>query len=84
MIQDKSEALSSFVEVIDGFLGNNESPNYKEIVANMVENYKKLGCNLSVKLYFLDFFGLFSENLRAVSENQEERFHQDIKAMERR
>ncbi|CAG9830684.1 unnamed protein product [Diabrotica balteata] len=36
------------------FVENNKSPNYKEIVANMVENDKKLGCNMSDKLHFLD------------------------------
>lgn len=85
MTQDESEAWSSFVEVIDGFLGNNKTPNYKEIVASMVENYKKLGCNMSVKLHFLDsHVDSFPENLGAVSEEQGERFHQDIKEMERR
>lgn len=85
MTQDESEAWSSFVEVIDDFLGNNKSPNYKEIVAKMVQNYKKLGCNMSVKLHFLDsHVDYFPENLGAVSEEQGERFHQDIKEMERR
>lgn len=85
MTQDESAAWSSFVEVIDGLLGNNKSPDYKEIVANLVENYKKLGCNMSVKLRFLDsHVEYFPENLGDVSEKQGGRFHQDIKEMERR
>ncbi|CAG9831070.1 unnamed protein product [Diabrotica balteata] len=51
----------------------------------MVENYKKLGCNMSVKLYFLDsHVDYFPENLRAVSKELEARFYQDIKEMKRR
>ncbi|CAG9829742.1 unnamed protein product [Diabrotica balteata] len=79
MTQDESESV---VELIDGFLGNNKSPDYKEIVANMVENYKKLGCNMGVKLHFLDYHvDYFPENLGAVSVELEKRFYQDIKEM---
>uniref|UniRef100_A0A2H1VH01 SFRICE_031576 n=1 Tax=Spodoptera frugiperda TaxID=7108 RepID=A0A2H1VH01_SPOFR len=85
MTQDESEAWSSFIEVIDDLLGNIKSSNYKEIVAKMLQNYKKLGCNMSVKLHFLDsHVDYFPENLGIVSEEQGERFHQDIKEMERR
>ncbi|GBM26481.1 hypothetical protein AVEN_206169-1 [Araneus ventricosus] len=40
---------------------------------------------MSLKVHFLDsHLDYFSENLGAVSEEQGERFHQDIKEMERR
>jgi hypothetical protein len=54
---------------------------YDTIFANLLEKFKVLGCLMSLKIHFLnshlDFFG-------AVSEGQGERFHKDIKEMERR
>jgi hypothetical protein len=48
----------------------------------MLENYKVLGCKMSLKLHFLfSHFDQFPENLGAVSEEKGERFHQDIKEM---
>ncbi|GBO02470.1 hypothetical protein AVEN_266198-1 [Araneus ventricosus] len=45
----------------------------------------KLGCSMSLKVHFLDsHLDYFPENLVAVSEEQSEIFHQDIKEMERR
>ena len=51
----------------------------------MLQKYKVLGCKMSLKLHFLfSHLDQFPENLGAVSEEQGERFHQDIKEMERR
>jgi len=50
----------------------------------MLKNFKKLGCNMSVKLHYLhSHLDWFPDNLD-VSEEQGERFHQDIKEMEKR
>ncbi|GFX31140.1 uncharacterized protein TNCV_2026431 [Trichonephila clavipes] len=78
-------AWNSFKLVVKGFLGNKKDPNYKSLVAELLQNYKILGCNISVKVHFLhSHLDYFPENLGAVSEEQGERFHQDIKEMERR
>lgn len=78
-------AWVSFKEVVSKFLGNNKDPNFKAIVENMLQNMKELGCSMSLKLHFLhSHLDFFPENLGAVSEEQGERFHQDIKEMERR
>ncbi|GFU88997.1 uncharacterized protein TNCV_2894451 [Trichonephila clavipes] len=70
---------------ICGFLGNKKDPNYKALVAELLQNYKILGCNMSVKVHFLySHLDYFPENLGAISEEQGECFHQDIKEMERR
>jgi len=70
----------SFKGTVKNFLGNKKSENYKEIVAEMVENFRVLGCNMNLKLHFLDsHIDYFPMNLGAYSEEQEERFHQDIK-----
>ncbi|GFT51488.1 uncharacterized protein TNCV_51121 [Trichonephila clavipes] len=81
----EKNAWNSFKLVVTGFLGNKKDPNYKALVAELLQNYKILGCNMSVKVHFLhSHLDYFPENLGAVSEAQGERFHQDIKEMERR
>ena len=78
-------AWKSFKEVVKKFLGNQKDPDFMNIKGYMLENFKALGCSMSLKLHFLNsHLSCFSENLGAVSEEQGERFHQDIKEMERR
>ena len=49
----------------------------------MVENYKELGCLMKLKLHYLDsHIDYFTTNLEDFFEEQGERFHQDIKALE--
>ncbi|GFX75567.1 uncharacterized protein TNCV_4714741 [Trichonephila clavipes] len=85
MEMKEKNAWNSFKLVVTGFLGNKKDPNYKALVAELLQNYKILGCNMSVKVHFLhSHLDYFPENLGAVSEEQGERFHQDIKEMERR
>ena len=75
-------AWCAFVDVVKHFLGNHKSENYVEVVEEMPTAYKELQCNMSIKVHFL-FCHLdeFPENLGAVSDEQGERFHQDIKVM---
>lgn len=81
----EKEAWSSFKEVVTKFLGNHKDPNFRDIVANLLTKLKTLGCSMSLKLHFLNsHVDYFPENLGAVSEEQGERFHQDVKEMERR
>ena len=75
----------AFSEVVSNFLGNTKSPEYKEIVKTLLDTFHKLGCNMSVKVHFLrSHLEYFPENLGALSEELGERFHQDIKIMEKR
>lgn len=81
----EKEAWLSFKCVVENFLGNKKDPNYKIIVADMLEKLRLLGCNMSIKIHFLHaHIEFFPENLGAVSEEHGERFHQDIKDMEKR
>lgn len=74
-----------FKNVVDKFLGNHKHPEYKTIVKRMLQSFMKLGCNMSVKLHFIhSHIDFFPANLGDVSEEQGERFHQDIKDMEKR
>ena len=78
-------AWNAFVNVIKNFLGNTKSPNYKIQVNVLIESNMRLGCNMSVKVHILhSHVDYFPENLGAVSEEQGERFHQDIKIIETR
>jgi hypothetical protein len=57
---------------------------YENIVRIMFKNLHILGCNMSLKVNFLfSHLNLFPKNLGTVSEEQGERFDQDIKQMER-
>ena len=79
------EAWNTFKDVVNNFLGNFKSDSYKSLVKNMVGKFRALGCRISIKLHFLDsHIDYFPENLGEYSEEQVERFHQDICAMESR
>jgi len=78
-------AWISIVDVIRNFLGNRRSENYKVIIAKLITNLHALGCNMSLKIHFLhSHLDFFQPNLGAVSDEHGERFHQDIKDMEKR
>ena len=77
----EKKALRSFTAV----LGNFKARNYRDFVKRLLNSYEKLGCNMSVKVHFLNsHLNYFPENLGAMSEEQGERFHQEIKTMEKR
>lgn len=81
----ESNAWCSFVEVVKNFLGNHKAANYVELVEQMLSNFHTLGCNMSIKIHYLhSHLDRFPENLGDVSEEQGERFHQDISIMEER
>ncbi|GBM78252.1 hypothetical protein AVEN_273337-1 [Araneus ventricosus] len=84
MEANERKAWESFKLVITSFLGNKKDPNYKSIIEEMIKNSKILGCSMSLKVHFLDLhLDYFPENLGVVSEEQGERFYQDIKEIER-
>ncbi|CAM1301858.1 Uncharacterised protein r2_g1166 [Pycnogonum litorale] len=79
------EAWKAFVLVVKNFLGNNKAGNYTELVTNMLTAFRNLGCNMSIKMHYLEsHMDRFPENLGSMSDKQGERFHQDIKEMETR
>jgi len=67
-------------------LGNRWAQNYEELVNILLQSYQKLGCNTSLKIYFLlhSHLDFFPENCGAVSDEHREHFHQDISSMEKR
>ena len=76
-------AWNSFVLVVKNFLGNFKAKNHKELVENMLLNFRDIGANMSIKIHYL-FFHLdcFPTNLGDYSEEHVERLHQDFKIME--
>ena len=48
----------------------------------LLSSFKEMVCSVSIKLHYLQSHAdQFPQNLGSVSEEQEERFHQDIKTM---
>ncbi|QQP41298.1 Uncharacterized protein FKW44_006868 [Caligus rogercresseyi] len=78
-------AWKSFVQVVNYFLGNTKAANHARLISTMIEAFQKLGCLMSIKMHFLfSHMEKFPENLRAMSDEQGERFHQDMRQMEER
>ena len=70
------EAWKAFVLVVKNFLGNNKARNYAELVNNMLTAFRKLGCNMSVKMHYLfSHMDRFPEYPGSMSDEQGERFH---------
>ena len=85
MTDTNKNAWLSFREVVSKYLENKKDSNYRSIVENLFVNFQKLGCRMSVKVPFLHFhLDYFPSNLGAMSEEQDERFYQDIKIMKTR
>ena len=70
----------AFTNVVKDFLGNKKPHNYKELVAELLSIFQDVGCNMSIKIHYLkSHLDSFPENLGSVSDEQGERFNQDIK-----
>ena len=83
--ETERNASLSFKRIFKDFLGNYKAANYQDIVQDLLTSYKAMGCNVSVKIHFLESHLNFSpENLAEVSDEHGERFHQDIMAVEKR
>lgn len=78
-------ALTALRDVVENFLGNHKAENYRELVKKLLDCYAKINANMSLKLHFLkSHLDNFEENLGDYSDQHGERFHQDIKVIERR
>jgi hypothetical protein len=85
MTEVEREAWIAFKSVVSKFLGNNNDPDYITVVANVLEKFKVVVCLMSLKVIFLISSQIFFPvNFGALSEEHGERFHQDVKEMERR
>ncbi|GBL85452.1 hypothetical protein AVEN_34633-1 [Araneus ventricosus] len=81
----ENEGWDSFKDVVHRFFGNTKDPLYKTILQRMLTTYEAQRCKMSLKVHFLHFHNdCFPESLGAYSEEQGERFHQDVRDIERR
>lgn len=68
------KAWTSFVQVVKNFLGKHKADNYATLVKDMLTNFQKLGCNMSIKVHYLhSCLDRFPDNLNDLSEEQGER-----------
>jgi hypothetical protein len=82
---DEKKAWDQFRLVSTNFLGNIRAENYKEIIADMLSLYHKLGCIMSLKIHMLhSHLDFFPDNCGMVSDEHGERFHQEIATMDKR
>jgi hypothetical protein len=66
--QVEKSAWRSLKNVVQNFLGNFKASNYHDIVGELLNSHKDMGCNMSLKMHFLDIhLDFFPENLGAVS-----------------
>lgn len=85
MNETEKRAWKCFRNVCNHFLGSHKADNYEEIVTELINAYKDLKCNMSLKLHYLhSHLNCFPDNLGDFSEEHGERFHQEITDMEDR
>lgn len=83
--ENHKKAFLALKDVIQKFLGNERAPNFKELVKKLIVAYKDIGANMSLKVHFLhSHIDEFVDNLGDYSDQHGERFHQDIKTIEKR
>ena len=81
----KRAAWCSYVSVLREFLGNTKASSYRNLLDVMFQNFQALGARMSIKFHYpLSHLDYFPENFGDVSEEQGERFYQDIRTMEER
>ena len=85
MNDEEKAAWLSFVDVTQNFLGNKKAQNYENLVSNMLSAFHHLGCKMSIKVHFVfSHLDKFPENVGSLSDEQGERFHQDLMKVEER
>jgi hypothetical protein len=52
LTQNERRAWVSFRLVVDNFLESNKATSYKNMVNNLLKNYKRMGCRMSIKCIF--------------------------------
>ena len=84
LIETERNAWLSLKRICKDFLENHKSTNFQDVVQDLLTSYKAMGCNMSLKIQFLESnLDFFPENLGEVSDEHGERFHQDTMAIEK-
>ena len=78
-------ARNAFESVVQNFLGKYKAANHEEEIDKMLHACEEMGAHMSLKMHFLHaHLHFFTENNGNVSDEHRERFHQEIKIIERR
>lgn len=81
----EKRAFDAINGVIDNFLGNRKAGNYREIIGELIQSFREMKVNMSLKIHFLHNHLDFSpDNLGDFSDEHGERFHQDVAIIEKR
>ena len=81
----EARAWEAFSKVVHNFLSNKRADNYIELVEELLLSLQDLGCRMSIKVHYLrSHLSEFPANFGDISEEQRERFHQDVKVMQER
>jgi len=66
--ETERNAWLSFKRICKDFLGNHKAANYQDVVQDLLTLYKAIGCNMSLKIHFLEsHLDFFPENLGETS-----------------
>lgn len=83
--QVERRAWESFISLCENFLGNKRSADYVDVVKEFLNSYGEMGCRMSIKIHFLhSHLSFFPDNLGKLSDEQGERFHQEMLSIEKR
>jgi len=52
--ETERNAWLSFMRICMDFLGNHKAANYQDVVHDLLTLYKPMGCNMILKIHFLD------------------------------
>jgi hypothetical protein len=76
-------AWISFRSFVCGFLGMRKEENYRKMIQNLLQNYQKLGCWMSLKIHFLySHLNFYSENIGIFRDEKGEWFYLNITKMQ--
>ena len=83
--KEELNAWKAFSDVVKNIPRSIKSPDFCKLFESLLQAFHDFRCNMRVKVHFLhSHLDYFPENFGAFSEEQGERFHQDIKVMEKR
>ena len=65
--ETERNAWLPFKSICKDFLGNHKAANYQDVVQDVLTSYKAMGCNMSLKIHFLESHLEFSQKISAKS-----------------
>ena len=72
--ETERNAWLSFKRICKDLLGNHKAVNYQDVVQDLLTSYKAMGCNMSLKIPFLEsYLDFFPENIGGVSNEHSEK-----------